>query len=386
MNDKNIALIDTVPTIEDLRKVPGFNPLLYVKEILYRGKRALTMPLRYKRLWFKRACPQGRIRLVERSLTDQMAVIEAQVFLDREGEAPFATFTATKVARNSQDDFLAAAKDAAMNGALESAGFGIKTEVPPTFLSEKGQGMSPAARTVLRTAIPAAKPFTQTPPAQTATPKQEAPVAEPKPAVETAASMEKVAKTEAAEAPAPAVQQAVAPMGQTVESAEPPKTAIEQQTESKAEDTAPAVVPTEPMLAERTTTQAAAAETVKEEPKEAPTDAQQPATPLSDAAALLQSIAAPAKEPEPTDAPADAPSKFDESMSVEEIRAVMTLEEAKAVVVPAGICKGWTLEQVTKQRPASLKFYAYGDESRNGRIVKAASLLLVEGPNLAQAG
>jgi hypothetical protein len=112
----------------------------------------------------------------------------------------------------------------------------------------------------------------------------------------------------------------------------------------------------------------------------------------SEAMTLLRSITEPEKAAAPvtsapvqaeTDTPAvDAVSPkeeqpgYTEDMSVEEICARMTPEDAAKLVVPLGICKGWTMAQVVNDRPASLKWYAYGEKSSN--ILRAAALILLD--------
>lgn len=43
-------------------------------------------------------------------------------------------------------------------------------------------------------------------------------------------------------------------------------------------------------------------------------------------------------------------------MSVDEICQRMTLEQTRNLKVTDGTCKGWTLAQVVKDRPASLRW------------------------------
>lgn len=47
-------------------------------------------------------------------------------------------------------------------------------------------------------------------------------------------------------------------------------------------------------------------------------------------------------------------ASYTADMDVSEITQRMTVDEAKAVVVQIGTCRGWTLEQVAQRRPASL--------------------------------
>lgn len=72
----------------------------------------------------------------------------------------------------------------------------------------------------------------------------------------------------------------------------------------------------------------------------------------------------------------DKPLSYSEDMSVEEICALMTLEEARNIVVPLGTCKGWTLGQVYDSRRGSLKWYLVGCQNASNLLKAGASLLL----------
>lgn len=81
---------------------------------------------------------------------------------------------------------------------------------------------------------------------------------------------------------------------------------------------------------------------------------------------------------------AQATGNYTADMTVEEISAKMSLDEARAVVVNEGLCKGWTLGQVAESRPASLRFYVHSNRSDN--VLKAAARLVMDGSALKQAG
>ena len=76
--------------------------------------------------------------------------------------------------------------------------------------------------------------------------------------------------------------------------------------------------------------------------------------------------------------------KYDSSKTVDEILSLMTEEEAAELVVTTGVNKGWTMAQVSEQRPSSLKYYAYLCEDC-GNIVKAAAMLLMGGSQQLKA-
>ena len=69
-------------------------------------------------------------------------------------------------------------------------------------------------------------------------------------------------------------------------------------------------------------------------------------------------------------------ASYTADMDVSEITRRMTVDEAKAVVVQIGTCRGWTLEQVAQRRPASLKWYLYGCDQADNILKAAASVLL----------
>ena len=60
MNDSNAkTMYETVPAAAELNKVPGFDPLKFLR----RTKDTLKLDLPYQKLWFRMAHPNGRMRL-----------------------------------------------------------------------------------------------------------------------------------------------------------------------------------------------------------------------------------------------------------------------------------------------------------------------------------
>ena len=82
---------------------------------------------------------------------------------------------------------------------------------------------------------------------------------------------------------------------------------------------------------------------------------------------------------------AEPAASYTEDMTVDEIRARMTIEQAKALTVTFGPNKGWTLGQVLDRRPSSLKFYALVSPDASNAI-KAGSFLLLDELAQARAG
>ena len=128
MNEKKNSMLATVPSARELRKVPGFDPLKYLRTISRNGEKVLKLDLCYKKVWFRLACPNGRMCLNPLRITDQMAIFEARLYANREDNASLlASFTSTQMAQNVPGGlYIRAAQDEALNEALDNAGFGIQ--------------------------------------------------------------------------------------------------------------------------------------------------------------------------------------------------------------------------------------------------------------------
>lgn len=83
MNENKIQpMYETTPDIASLNQVPGFNPQKFLRRTMSENNEpVMQLDLRYKKLWFRLANPQGRIRLVNLHITEQLAIIEAKSFL-----------------------------------------------------------------------------------------------------------------------------------------------------------------------------------------------------------------------------------------------------------------------------------------------------------------
>ena len=70
-------------------------------------------------------------------------------------------------------------------------------------------------------------------------------------------------------------------------------------------------------------------------------------------------------EPKGNDAPAqDEAPAYTQNTPVEELLQVMTLEQARQVVVDDGICRGMTIAQVAEKRPVNLRFISFRARAR----------------------
>lgn len=128
MNDNKSAVMNNA-AVQQLRKVPGFDPMKLLRKTISvkTGHPVWKLDLRYKRLWFRLACPNGRMLLKPLRISDQLAIIEAQVYFSKDDPVPAASFTSEQRRENVPGgEFLRAAQEDALNMALENAGFGIQ--------------------------------------------------------------------------------------------------------------------------------------------------------------------------------------------------------------------------------------------------------------------
>lgn len=131
MSRERIMLTQAIPAVQQLRRVQGFDPLRFLKRNANGG---IELEPRYQRLWFRLACPDGKMLLNRLRVTDQIAVYEAQVFLSREDNQPITNFTAAvEKAQAPAGRYVQAAQDEALKTALDNAGFGIQLcEINPS--------------------------------------------------------------------------------------------------------------------------------------------------------------------------------------------------------------------------------------------------------------
>lgn len=128
-NEQTATMYESIPAVAELNKVPGFNPLKLLRRIISpeNGETVLQLDLPYKKLWFRLANPKGRIRLNALRITEQMAIYEAQIFLERTDENPIGSFTSSCTTEEAPGGrYIQAAQQMAMDEALSDAGFGIQ--------------------------------------------------------------------------------------------------------------------------------------------------------------------------------------------------------------------------------------------------------------------
>lgn len=122
-------LYTTNSTVTALHHVPGFDPLKFLRRTISRktGEDVMRLDLRYKKLWFRLACPTGRLKLNALRITEKMAIFEAKVYRDREDAEPLSSYVANCTLDATPGGlYVEAAQEEALDTALSNAGFGIQ--------------------------------------------------------------------------------------------------------------------------------------------------------------------------------------------------------------------------------------------------------------------
>lgn len=345
----------------DLRRLPNFDFSEYLRKVEKSDGKGQTveMTLEGTKRWFRLACPNGGLVLNALRVSDTMAIYEARVFADAADRNPLASVTATKRADKAKGDaYIRAAQDAALEGALRASGFSLEVS-----LLARTVGISAAA----------AQPGQTDGGEQPAETPESAPI--PAPAdtsVQKAAGGAAPAADKAAQQPKPTADTAPrpAPVGPPPHAAPRPVPVGSQSGASGENRPAP----------------------VGPQPHAAPSQEKgKPAPAVMDIGDARQTVAAenkpdgqtgadtpPAVEAGPTpEAPAEpAPVTYTPDMSVEEICQHMTLEQAQNLKVLDGTCKGWTLAQVAKDRPTSLRWLQSVCPFADNELKAAATIVL----------
>ena len=319
-------LYTTNSAVAALNHVPGFDPLKFLRRTTSRktGDDVMRLDLRYKKLWFRLACPTGRLKLNALRITEKMAIFEAKVYRDREDAEPLSSYVANCTLDATPGGlYVEAAQEEALDTALSNAGFGIQFADVSSESEEYGSEVPVGAKVEIekpvqvktetskptQTKVEVAKPVQKQPEAVDASP-QEPVKADPLDAI--------------------MADDMPVPEQVTAEVVEKPKTVV-------PESVQPAQTPAEPP----------------------------------------QNVIVLEQEP-----PAAA---YTQSSPVEEIRQQMTYEQAQNVIVDCGTCKGWTLAQVADRRPASLRWYVKGYQGENN-ILRAAAAIIWDSLQEKQAG
>lgn len=347
-NDSVAAMYTRMPMVAALNKVPGFDPMKLLRRTVSTktGEEVFKLDLQYKKLWFRLAHPEGRIKLKPLRITEQLAIYEAQVYLSREDDEPVSNFTSSILRTEAPNgQYVQAAQEEAVDKALTDAGFGIQLSDVSVPASKRHFGCEVPVQDMNQVADVIKNVPKQQPEVKPTVQRPE--VTEKPPAKPADAPAQKKADMPSVVKPAiHAVPQSAAPQQNKIIDAEPVNEPARQNI------SVPAAQPP-----------------VQEVKKNGADQALE---------ILRRRNAVVSQNPEPVQSvPSVAPS-YTKDMPVEEIVKLMTLEQAKAVVVDAGTCRGKTMEEVAARRIASVKFYLTAGYTSDNNIVRAAARIMLD--------
>lgn len=119
-------------SVAALNHVEGFEPLKYMRTIQNEGQEdQLYLDVKYRKLWFRLAYPVGKIISKIVTLAENMAIVEARIYLDKnDSEEQYVSNSFSQKFRSEDpkfgDKFLELAETAAIGRALADAGFGMQ--------------------------------------------------------------------------------------------------------------------------------------------------------------------------------------------------------------------------------------------------------------------
>lgn len=176
-------LYTTNATVAALNHVSGFDPLKFLRRTTSRktGEDVMRLDLRYKKLWFRLACPTGRLKLNALRITEKMAIFEAKVYRDREDAEPLSSYVANCTLDTTPGGlYVEAAQEEALDTALSNAGFGIQFADVGSESEEYGSevpvGAKPEISKLVQTKAEVAEPVQKQPEVMKATSQETDPL------------------------------------------------------------------------------------------------------------------------------------------------------------------------------------------------------------------
>ena len=119
------------PAVAALHQVEGFDPRKFMRLIQKEDQSSrYYLDVAYRKLWFRLCYPEGKIVKTIRSITAQMAIVEARVYLNKND--PDDSYVANAFAQKFREDseigqkYVELAETAAVGRALSDAGFGLQ--------------------------------------------------------------------------------------------------------------------------------------------------------------------------------------------------------------------------------------------------------------------
>jgi hypothetical protein len=360
-NIKVKSMYEIIPIVSGLNKVPGFNPLKFMRKTVSKvtKQEVMYLDLKYKKLWFKLACPKGQVIKTPLKITEKIAIIEAKVFYDKNDDRPASTFVAERYTNNIPGySYIKAAQEAAEYEALTDAGFGIQlcdvTHGPDTEMYDAGlpinQTVSVNTENVVKT-----NELTAAANNNLLTEKTDETVEF---VVETSEIKEDESTTDLTEqtnivTQTPPVVTDLDDTEQNINKDNTNETTEEMEITTKSESAGSTVSSIQSLIQ-------SAQSNINENIETEPTDETQ-----------TQEISS------------EIP-RFTADMPVDKILEVMTIEEAGAFIIDSGVCNGWMMADVAEKRFPSLKWYITGYPGKNN-VMKAAAQMMFDYMNNKKA-
>ena len=336
MNEKrNKTMCEAISAASELNRVKGFDPLKFLRCT----HDTMKLDLPYQKLWFRMVHPNGIMRVTALRITEQMAIFEAKVFLERGDMEPFSMSVAQQSSQNSKD-FIKAAQNEALSQALTDAGFGIQLINADTQEYHKPINSEMAYQN-------------QTIPNHTQ-------------AVHNKQSQMPVNSPQAQDE---GVSGNNTPLGVKTS-----QTGSEGQIKGKLDKKPVHIIEKAEALPIDMKEPHAKEEIIAKE-QILPDNKEKTELPVQNVAKAV-SFATQTVQTAESVPQQKAAITFTQDMPFEEILRTMTLEQAKLVVVDDGICRGMTIAQVAEKRPVNLRFYLIPGKSKNNVVRAAAQLVL----------
>jgi len=388
MTMNSACMYDEVEGIRSLNKVEGFDPRKYMRLIQNEGQAGkYYLDVAYRKLWFRLRYPEGKIVKKILKLTEQVAIVEARVYLDRNDHEDNFISNALAQKYMSADGqfgnkFVELAETAAVGRALSDAGFGLQfadregdtdpevTEAPfdPQMIAGAGgalpestymdsafqEGAAGDGEVLQEEAFPGQYGIEEYIPM----PEEVGQAMGMPPAMHQAGAAP-AASRQAAQGTAPAAA------GQAAQGTAPAAA------RQAARGTAPAAAQTQqPVQGMPPAMQNRQAAPNPAQGGRAAVNAGRQAAQKAGNAAAGNTAAAKGVN-------AQAAGSIRKDMPVEQIYSMLNRDSAAAVVIPMGFNKGKTLGQVAVEKPANLQWYvdSYGGPDN---LLRAAAKFLID--------
>ena len=394
MTMNSACMYDEVEGIRSLNKVEGFDPRKYMRLIQNEGQAGkYYLDVAYRKLWFRLRYPEGKIVKKILKLTEQVAIVEARVYLDRNDHEDNFISNALAQKYMSADGqfgnkFVELAETAAVGRALSDAGFGLQfadregdmdpevTEAPFDPQMIAGAGGALPEGTYMDSALQEGAAGDGEVLQEEAFPGQygiEEYIPMPEEVGQAMGMPPAMHQAGAAPAAAGQVMQGTAPAAARQAAQGTAPAAARQATQG----TAPAAAQTQQHAQAQQPVQGMPPAMQNRQAAPNPAQGGRAAVNAGRQAAQKAVNAAAGNTAAAKGANVQAAGSIRKDMPVEQIYSMLNRDSAAAVVIPMGFNKGKTLGQVAVEKPANLQWYvdSYGGPDN---LLRAAAKFLID--------